>query len=81
MAEIQDLFVFHGNALIRDGRYGADLSNCDRTVIRAPGLRDMSLSELRRCVRSAFDRATARMKLRIEALYVSVVGDGGETFW
>ena len=81
MAEIQDLFVFHGDALVRDGPYGADLSNCGRTVIRAPGLKDMSLSDLRRCVRSAFDRTTARKKLRIEALYASVVGGAGETVW
>lgn len=78
MAEIQDLFVFHENALVLDGPFGADLSNYDQTVIRAPGLKDMSLSELRRCVRSTFDRATARKKLCIEALYALVVGGTGE---
>ena len=71
---IQDLFVFYGDGLVRDGSYGVGLSNYDRTQIRAPGLKDMSVCELRRYVRSAFDWDTGRKKLRIEALYASVVG-------
>lgn len=78
---IEDLFVFYDNGLVRDGPYGKDLSNCDRTEIRARDLNDISLCELQRCVRSAFDQDTRRKKLRIEALYASAVGDAGETFW
>ena len=79
---MNELLVFYGGNVIRDGPCGLDLSQYQFKVARIEGLVEISMSDLRRCIRREFDRETARKKLVIEVVTCRSHGEGSsEPLW
>ena len=73
---MNELMVFYGPNVVRDGPYGLDLSQCDWKVVTIEGMMGIGLLELRRRIRQQFDRETARKKIIIEAITCRSMEDG-----
>ena len=79
---MNELLVFYGNNVIRDGPWGLDVSRCQHLVVRIERLSEKSLQDVRRCIRREFDRETACKKMIIEIVScTSQDGGSSNLYW
>ena len=72
---MNNLYVFYGEDITRDGPEGLDMSRCESKNVRVEGLVSTSFMEVRRRIRAEFGPEMARKKMVIEAVVCKRVGE------
>ena len=72
---MNNLYVFYGEDITRDGPEGLDMSRYESKNVRVEGLVSTSFMEVRRRIRAEFGPEMARKKMVIGAVVCKRVGE------